>query len=43
MLDEVLPKADMVHREEVLDILSLARQRASMYMNEYGVNEPLDG
>ena len=39
LLLEVLPSTDEEHKEEVLDICCLLRQRAKMYMNNYGVNE----
>ena len=38
----ILPEIDKKHRDEVLDICSLLRQRAEMYMNEYGVNEGVE-
>ena len=42
LLSDILPKTDKKHRDEVLDICSLLRQRAEMYMNEYGVNEGVE-
>ena len=42
LLSEVLPDADREHKEEVLDICSLLRQRTEMYMKNYGVNEGVD-
>lgn len=42
LLSDILPKIDKKHRDEVLGICSLLRQRAEMYMNEYGVNEGVE-
>ena len=42
LLSDILPKTDKKHRDEVLGICSLLRQRAEMYMNEYGVNEGVE-
>ena len=42
LLEELLPKTDKRHREEIFDILSLVRQRTLLYINEYGVSEALD-
>ena len=42
LLSDILPKTDKKHRDEVLDICSLLRQRTEMYMNEYGVNEGVE-
>lgn len=39
LLEEVLPKTDKKHREEIFDILSLVRYRSEQYLNEYGTNE----
>ena len=36
-LEELLPGNDRKHRDEVLDICSLLKQRAEMYFREYGV------
>ena len=42
LLLDVLPKTDKKHKEEILDICCLLRQRVEMYMNEYGVNEGIE-
>ena len=42
LLSDILPKTDKKHRDEVLGICSLLRQRVEMYMNEYGVNEGVE-
>ena len=42
LLSDILPKTDKKHKEEILDICCLLRQRAEMYMNEYGVNEGIE-
>ena len=42
LLSDILPKTDKKHKEEVLDICMLLKQRAEMYMNEYGVNEGVE-
>ena len=42
LLSDILPEIDKKHRDEVLGICSLLRQRAEMYMNEYGVNEGVE-
>lgn len=42
LLADALPKTDKRHREEVLDICLLLRQRAEMYMREYGLNEEVE-
>jgi len=39
LLEELLPKTDKKHREEIFDILSLVRYRSEQYLNEYGINE----
>ena len=39
LLDDVLPRNDKKHREEIFDILSLVRYRSEQYLNEYGTNE----
>lgn len=36
-LEEQLPDADEEHRQEILDIMSLVRQRTEMYLREYGI------
>ena len=42
LLNDILPKTDKKHKEEILDICSLVRMRAEQYMNEYGVNEGVE-
>ena len=42
LLSDILPETDKKHRDEVLGICSLLRQRTEMYMNEYGVNEGVE-
>jgi len=39
LLENILPKTDKKHREEIFDILSLVRYRSEQYLNEYGVKE----
>ena len=39
LLEELLPKTDKKHREEIFDILSLVRMRSEQYINEYGITE----
>lgn len=36
-LEAQLPDADEQHRQEILDIMSLVRQRTEMYLREYGI------
>lgn len=37
-LEEQLPTdADDIHRQEILDIVSLVRQRTEMFLREYGI------
>ena len=42
LLNDVLPKTDKKHKDEILDICSLLVQRTEMYMNEFGVNEDVE-
>ena len=42
LLSDILTETDKKHRDEVLNICILLRQRAEMYMNEYGVNEGVE-
>ena len=37
LLDDVLPRNDKKHREEIFDILSLVRYRSEQYIREYGI------
>ena len=37
LLDDVLPRNDKKHREEIFDILSLVRYRTEQYIREYGI------
>ena len=37
LLDDVLPKNDKKHREEIFDILSLVRYRSEQYIREFGI------
>jgi len=37
-LDEALPNTDIDHRDEVLDIAELLRQRACQFVSNYGLN-----
>lgn len=37
LLDDVLPKNDKKHHEEIFDILSLVRYRSEQYIREYGI------
>ena len=39
LLEQVLPRTDKKHREEIFDILSLVRYRTEQYLREYGVSE----
>lgn len=36
-LEAQLPDDDEKHRQEILDIMSLVRQRTEMYLREYGI------
>lgn len=36
-LEAQLPDDDEQHRQEILDIMSLVRQRTEMYLREYGI------
>ena len=38
-LETSLPKTDIPHRDEILDIAYLLQRRIEMYTNEYGWNE----
>lgn len=40
-LDDKLADTDKKHKEEVLDILELAKQRLEMYATEYGLKEDI--
>ena len=42
LLNDVLPKTDKKHKDEILDICSLLSQRTAMYLNEFGVNEDIE-
>ena len=37
-LDDVLPNTDIAHRDEVLDIASLLKARATKFADNYGLN-----
>lgn len=37
LLDDVLPRNDKKHREEIFDILSLVRYRSEQYIREFGI------
>lgn len=38
LLEERLPDTDKAHKEELLDIFELARQRVRTYIESYGLN-----
>ena len=40
-LDDKLADTDKKHKEELLDILELAKQRLEMYVAEYGLKEDI--
>lgn len=42
LLQDVLPKTDMKHKDEILDICLLLKQRIQTYINEYGLNEGIE-
>lgn len=36
-LQDILPSVDRIHKEEILDICLLLKQRVTTYVNEYGI------